>query len=189
MRFKLYTHILIGLFLFSGMFSCKTHQKADTKKESTSPVVKKTSASPPKSELASDFCQILKISEKEAKANKLYHFSETWFGVPYRYGGCDRKGVDCSCFVNVLYQQVYAKELARSAFDIYRACDEVGIEDAKEGDLLFFKIEGNKVSHVGIFLKGNYFIHASTSKGVTVNSLQEAYYKKYFFCAGKVRQL
>src|SRR4051812_6730666 len=63
----------------------------------------------------SEFCQVLKLSEKDVQQNKLYSFSDDWYGTPYKYAGCDKKGVDCSCFINVLYQQVYGKSLPRSA--------------------------------------------------------------------------
>ncbi len=57
----------------------------------------------------------------------------------------------------------------------------ISLKDAKEGDLLFFKIGGPQISHIGVLLRGNLFIHSSTNKGVIVNSIEEAYYKKYFF--------
>ncbi len=138
---------------------------------------------------AQSFRSQLQLSEAEIRNNKLYSFSEQWYGSPYKYGGCERNGVDCSCFVNVLYQQVYGKTLARSAAEMFKACESLDLEKMTQGDLVFFKIGGNTISHVGVLLKGNLFIHASTSRGVMVNSLEEAYYKKYFYCAGKVKKL
>jgi lipoprotein Spr len=130
----------------------------------------------------------LGISHKQVKASKLYSFIDDWYGTPYKYGGCQKAGIDCSCFTNLLYEKVYDKKIARSAADMFLACDQISLEDAVTGDLVFFKIGGNKISHVGVFIKNKWFVHASNSRGVIVNSLDEAYYRKYFFCAGKIRK-
>ena len=61
------------------------------------------------------------------------------------------------------------------------------MEKIKQGDLLFFKTNGNSISHVGVYLKNNKFVHASTSKGVMINDLEETYYKKYFYSAGRLK--
>jgi len=110
-----------------------------------------------------------------------------WLGVPYKYGGCDKNGTDCSCLIRNIYQAVYARELSRTAADM---CEQdvkkISQTELKEGDLVFFKINKSKPSHVGIYLKERKFVHASTSKGVVVSSLDNPYYKKYFYTAGRV---
>jgi cell wall-associated NlpC family hydrolase len=179
------------LLLILLLLSCKHRQKQpalakQNEKRShskTNTVVKKE----PSHGAENNFRSVLKISSKDLRENKLYAFVDEWYGVPYKYGGCDKKGVDCSCFTNLLYQQVYRRALSRSAADIFASCGKLSLEDAKQGDLLFFKIGGNTISHVGIYIGSNYFVHSSTSKGVILNSLEEAYYKKYFFCAGKIK--
>ncbi len=133
--------------------------------------------------------QKLGLTSKEIKGSKLYSFVNEWYSVPYQYGGCLKSGVDCSCFASILYDHVYGKKLSRTAGEMFNQCSQIGYEDAKEGDLFFFKINGNKVTHVGVFLKDNYFVHASTSKGVIINTIEEVYYKKYFFCAGRLKQI
>lgn len=127
----------------------------------------------------------LGLSSKEIKESKLYRYVDEWYGTPYKYGGCQKNGVDCSCFTNNLYAAVYGRKLPRSAGDMYKECDKVSMEKIKQGDLLFFKINGNSISHVGVYLKGTKFVHASTSKGVIISDLNEAYYKKYFYTAGR----
>lgn len=170
--------------------ACKQKQKVQpVVKQEGVPLQKETH----KKELRqqNEFRQKLQLSEREIKSTKLFSFSEDWYGVPYRYGGCDKSGVDCSCFANVLYQQVYSKSIARSANDIFKNCDQLSLDELQQGDFLFFKIGGSgaSITHIGIFLKGTYFIHSSSSRGVILNSLDEAYYKKYFFCAGKLRKI
>lgn len=133
--------------------------------------------------------QKLGLSSKEIKNSKLYSFVNEWYNTPYKYGGCQKTGVDCSCFADILYEEVYGYKLARTAGDMFNACNKISAEDAKEGDLFFFKINGDKISHVGVLLKRNFFVHSSTSKGVIISSLDEAYYKKYFFCAGRPKKV
>jgi lipoprotein Spr len=84
---------------------------------------------------------------------------------------------------------VYDKKIARSAADIFKDCDPISIERAVTGDLVFFKIGGKNISHVGVYIKDKLFVHASNSRGVIINSLNEAYYKKYFFSAGKMKHI
>lgn len=171
------------------LHSCKHKEKEGTKKPvakvsakpTSIPESKKTPGSPGSLE------QKLGLTKKQIRDNKLYAFVEDWYGTPYKYGGCQKSGVDCSCFTNVLYETVYGKKIARSAADMFLSCEQVTLEEVKQGDLMFFKIGGNKISHVGVFLKGKLFVHSSTSLGVSINSVDEAYYKKYFFCAGKVK--
>lgn len=167
--------------------ACKP-KKALPPTTSKAPIKEKQVVKPETTE-GSEFRQKLQLTEADIKRNKLYSFSEQWYGTPYKYGGCEKKGIDCSCFVNVLYQQVYGKTLARSAADMFKNCETLDLQKMEQGDLVFFKIGGSTISHVGVLLKGKSFIHASTSKGVIVSSLEEAYYKKYFYCAGKVKKL
>jgi murein DD-endopeptidase / murein LD-carboxypeptidase len=129
---------------------------------------------------ANEVEQKLGVSKKQIHENKLYSFVDDWYGTPYKYGGCQKTGIDCSCFTNLLYDRVYGIKIARSAADMFLGCDKISIEDAHQGDLLFFKIGGSAITHVGVFLRSKLFVHASTSKGVSINSVDEAYYKKYF---------
>lgn len=122
---------------------------------------------------------------------QLYAYLAGWMGVPYRYGGNTRAGVDCSGLVLSTYQQVYTKKLYRSASEmLYGNCRKISRANLREGDLVFFRVgKGRKrtVNHVGIYLKDNRFIHASTSAGVIVSKLDEPYYRQTWVAAGRVR--
>jgi murein DD-endopeptidase / murein LD-carboxypeptidase len=113
--------------------------------------------------------------------------SVDWLGVPYKYGGNTKKGTDCSGFAQHIYKTVYEKSLNRSCEDIYKQTKSIKQKNLEEGDLVFFKIEGNKISHVGIYLRDNKFIHASTKKGVLVDDLDNPYYKKHYYSSGKIK--
>lgn len=193
-QLKIYSRLLLVVFLLFN-YSCKhkekqvmaTKKQVPRKNEVKPKVVIKNSDLEKKG--TSELQQKLNLTAKQIHENKLYVFIEDWYGTPYKYGGCQKNGVDCSCFANLLYDKVYNKKIARSALDMYNTSDKINLEDAVTGDLVFFKIGGNTVSHVGVFLKNKLFVHASNSKGVIINSLDEAYYKKYFFCAGKMRNV
>ena len=129
----------------------------------------------------------LGITNKELKENKLFRFVNEWYGVPYKYGGCVKSGVDCSCFANNLYEAVYARKTARNAGDIFIDCDKISVDKIRQGDFVFFKINSSSISHVGVYLKNNLFVHASTSKGVRIDNLEDAYYKKYFYTGGRLK--
>lgn len=133
-----------------------------------------------------NIASIIGVSEKELTNKKLYGFVSEWYGVPYKYGGCSKSGTDCSCLTINLYASVYKKQLPRNADDMAKACDKVSEKKGDEGDMVFFKINSKQVSHVGVVLKNNKFIHASTSKGVLISDLNETYYKKYFYCYGRL---
>ena len=111
----------------------------------------------------------------------------SWKGTPYKYGGKSKKGTDCSGFVGSVYMEVYGKQLQRSSKDMVNDVRYVSKKDVKAGDLLFFKINGKNISHVGIYIADNKFIHASTKSGVVVNDLDQEYYQKTFYKAGRVR--
>ncbi len=112
---------------------------------------------------------------------------ELWLGTPYRYGGNTRKGVDCSGFVNAVYLSVYHIQLPRTSKDIYARCKKISRGDLKEGDLVFFDYEGKGVSHVGLYLSNGQYVHASTSKGVVISELDNAFSKKKYVGAGRIR--
>ena len=107
-----------------------------------------------------------------------------WLGSPYKYGGNSINGTDCSGFVSSIYSSFFKIELDRTSLLIYQNARKINKSEVKEGDLVFFKTDGKKVSHVGITITPNHFIHASSKKGVIVNSLIEPYYSKSFISFG-----
>jgi len=172
-----------------GLQSCKSRQKTVETVSKKQEVQRKSHASTPidSKNSSANLQHILGLSAKEIKKSALYSFVDEWYGVPYKYGGCKKSGVDCSCFTNLLYEEVYSQKLTGNAAELYKSADKISMAKAREGDLVFFKINVTYVSHVGVLLRGEHFVHASTSKGVIVSSLKEAYYKKYFHSAGRLK--
>jgi hypothetical protein len=113
---------------------------------------------------------------------------DAWLGVPYKYGGCTKEGTDCSCFVATFYKDFYKLNLPRKSEDMQKLSKEIDTATMQSGDLVFFKIKSEKTSHVGIYISKKRFVHSTTSKGVMINSLEEKYYKTYFYKAGRIMQ-
>lgn len=107
-------------------------------------------------------------------------------GVPYRYGGADPgEGFDCSGLVHYTYTS-NGQAVPRSSQSQYDAARKISLEDAAEGDLLFFR-DQEKLSHVAIYLGDRRFVHApSSGKSVSVASVDEAYYRQYLVGVGRL---
>jgi len=137
------------------------------------------------SSLQFKYAQLLNM-EVEAVTNiELYNFIEKWWATPYRYGGATKDGIDCSAFTGTLVHDVYGMILSRTARSQYDECEKVKKKDLQEGDLVFFK-NRRSISHVGIYLGNGYFTHASTTNGVIISSLDEAYYSKRYVGGGRI---
>lgn len=136
--------------------------------------------------LAKDYLsQIMGVALSATSNMKLFHFVYDWIGTPYRFGGSSKHGIDCSAFTKELYSQVFNLDIQRNSRDIFSMVSPVKRDDLKEGDLVFFKIHSRRISHVGIYLGNNRFAHAS-SRGVAINSLDDAYYRRYFYRGGRL---
>lgn len=117
--------------------------------------------------------------------------AESYLGVPYRYGGTTRSGIDCSAFVQRVFH-MFDQQMPRVSAAQAKEGRPITKEELRAGDLVFFATNGGKrVSHVGIVHnvteEGDVeFIHASTSIGVTVTPLSNDYWSKRFLYAKRV---
>lgn len=110
-----------------------------------------------------------------------------WYGTPYRYGGLDRGGVDCSGFVYRTFSDRFDMQLPRSTAQQTGLGTKVSRDELMPGDLVFFKTgSGENGLHVGIYDTNDEFIHASTSKGVTRSSLNNVYWRKVYWQARRI---
>ena len=118
-----------------------------------------------------------KKQTKVAKPTNLEKYAREWLGAKYVYGAASKKKTDCSGYVMQVYKGFYGIALDHNAQRIYDDGRGYSIKRKKlqEGDLVFF---GNfwKISHVGIYLKGDRFIHASTSNGVVITPMDDNYW-------------
>src|ERR1700744_4463968 len=131
------------------------------------------------------FSQIMGFALSTTSNVKLFQFVYDWVGTPYHFGGDSRKGIDCSAFTKELYSNVFNLTIKRNSRDIFSMVSPVKKDELKEGALVFFKIHSRRISHVGVYLGNNKFAHAS-SRGVAINSLDDAYYSRYFYRGGRL---
>lgn len=115
----------------------------------------------------------------------LYHFIDDWWGTPYHLGGTTRDGVDCSGFAQALEGTIFHQELPRTSREQFQVCHRVPVPELQEGDLVFFGTKKG-ITHVGVYLMNNKFVHASTSFGVMISDLGEEYWSHRFRGGGRM---
>jgi cell wall-associated NlpC family hydrolase len=134
------------------------------------------------------YSNVMQVSPNSITNVVLYQFIDEWYGTRYRLGGTGKAGIDCSALVQKLYSSVYNMDVVRTSIMQFRNSEYIASKtNLKEGDLVFFRIHGGPVSHVGVYLANNYFVHASSSKGVMISSLDENYWLKYYVGGGRLK--
>lgn len=159
------------------MVSCRSHKKAH------------------KDDMANvgEVISVKKNKNKTENGNgigeRIARESKKWIGTPYKYAH-QEKGVatDCSGMVYVLYLDIAHIKLPRNSAQQAEFCDELKEKHIKPGDLVFFATgkDPKKVSHVGIMIDKNKFVHASASKGVIMSEMTTPYYQRKFIKYGRV---
>jgi len=107
-------------------------------------------------------------------------------GTPYRYGGADLTGFDCSGLVLYVYHEL-GIDLPHSAVEQHRFTTKISRDELLPGDLIFFRINRKRISHVGIYIGDNRFVHApQLGKSVVIRNLDDEYYHRHWVGAGRV---
>lgn len=141
--------------------------------------------------LCCSFIFAKEYSEEEAKKIRAEVVAnvKTYIGCPYRTGGIGPDTFDCSGLIYTVFSDSADIQMPRSVKAIYAVATIVSAEELEEGDLVFFKTTGDgSISHVGIYIGRNQFIHAASdgsNTGVIVSSLNEKYYKNCYAAVGK----
>ena len=117
--------------------------------------------------------------------NSLIEEYRQWRGTPYKMGGNDGNGIDCSAFVQNVYLDAFNIKLPRTTKEQLKQGNLVAFHELKPGDLVFFKLPSYP-RHVGIFLKNSNFFHASKSKGVMMSKIDGYYWDQYFWTARRI---
>ncbi|BBB25874.1 NlpC/P60 family protein [Amphritea japonica] len=125
--------------------------------------------------------EVMSAEGAEVRQRLLVQYQE-WQGVPYRLGGTDKRGVDCSAFTQLTFREQLGVELPRTTVDQVKQGKQVSLALIKPGDLLFYR-SSIKVRHVGIYLGEGQFLHASTSRGVMISELDNPYWVEHFWQA------
>ncbi|MTI87121.1 MAG: hypothetical protein FH748_04045 [Balneolaceae bacterium] len=108
-----------------------------------------------------------------------------WKGVPYVLGSKGYSGVDCSSFMQIVFEDYFYMDLPRNTREQFKVGSKVNKRDIHTGDLVFFKT-GAKTLHVGVMVNEVEFLHASTSTGVRISNLQNNYWKKVYYTARRI---
>lgn len=114
--------------------------------------------------------------------SRLEDTAENWYGVPYKWGGESKQGVDCSGFVLNVYEEAFAYRLPRVTEMQLQAGSRVSRDQIQPGDLVFFQPE-DQYNHVGVYLGDGTFVHASSSEGVTKAPIEKNYWDQYYWTA------
>jgi len=122
--------------------------------------------------------------ENKTLVNNLVEKATDNIGVRYKAGGTTRSGFDCSGLVYTTFESEDLK-LPRSSYEQAKIGKIIPLNDAKKGDLIFFKTnKSRQINHVGLITEVNSneikFVHSSTSKGVIISSTKEPYYKNAY---------
>ncbi|MGZ3852789.1 MAG: C40 family peptidase [Flavisolibacter sp.] len=132
------------------------------------------------------YALLLDINVEQAIDVNVFKVLDEWMGTRYRLGGSTKDGIDCSAFTQILFNSLYGISLPRTAREQFDFSQRISRAELKQGDLVFFNTIGG-VSHVGMYLQNNKFVHASTG-GVTISDLYDDYWIRKFVGVGRVNQ-
>lgn len=128
-----------------------------------------------------------KVNSGSADASVAADHALAMIGAPYRFGGLDPAGFDCSGLVHYSFRKI-GISLPRDTRSLRKVGREIEMDDLAKGDLVFFDQEGKKSSHVGIYLGDGRFVHAPSTGGkVRADKIDLTYWRKHFTEARRIR--
>ncbi|MEQ8523617.1 NlpC/P60 family protein [Gracilimonas sp.] len=108
-----------------------------------------------------------------------------WKGTPYLLGGSGYDGIDCSAFMQVVFEDYFSKQIPRTTREQLQAGREVKKSQTQTGDLVFFKT-GRTTYHVGVMINRGEFLHASTTNGVKISTLKHPYWTETYITTKRI---
>lgn len=130
-------------------------------------------------------------SSTHTKADEIINTALSFSGTRYKFGGTTKKGMDCSGLLYISFGE-HDVQLPRTSFHMAEEGHRVTVKNVEKGDLLFFKTSrgSKRINHVGMVVGTDNneitFIHASTSRGVTVSSLRDGFWNQAFVKATRI---
>lgn len=121
--------------------------------------------------------------------SSLNEFVKEWIGRPYRFGGTNKNGIDCSAFTQKLYSSVYNIDIPRTCATQFQFIQKINLRNIRTGDILFFtSILSPSGWHCGVYLGNDWFVHAANARaGVTISCLLDPMYQRIFKKAGRIK--
>lgn len=175
-------NLILSLLLIS-LIGCKSKQTTVSVKSTKQPTEQQHSPDTDKKKP--------KKTKASKKVSKVIKTAMDYSGTPYRYGGTTKRGMDCSGLIYVAFKE-NGIALERVSRSMAKQGKKIKLKQVQKGDLLFFTTSKNRrrINHVGLVVsvRGNdiQFIHATTSRGVLVSSLNEGYWNYAFNHARKI---
>lgn len=130
---------------------------------------------------------VMDMPAEELTNIPLLELMDKWWGTRYCIGGSTMNCIDCSAFTQVIMKEIYNIQLPRTSQEQFNIMQPIPIDELQEGDLVFFNTGGRGISHVGVYVQNNKFLHASTSQGVTISDLNDKYWNPKFRGGGRMR--
>ena len=124
--------------------------------------------------------QRIEKTKKRDINQELRSYVSGWIGVPYKLGGSDKEGIDCSALTQNIYKQVLKVELPRRVVQQRVEGTRIKKDSLLAGDLVVFKAPLFGRPHIGVYLSDQEFVHASSSKGVMISSLEDYYWNRKY---------
>lgn len=182
-----------GIEVTLGTVTTTKHKTSSTATTAKKKATSNGSNPPSKAELEKanwlqiKYAIVMDMPAEELTNIPLLELMDKWWGTRYCIGGSTMNCIDCSAFTQVIMKEVYNVQLPRTAQEQFNIMQPIAIDELQEGDLVFFNTGGRGISHVGIYIQNNKFLHASTSQGVTITDLSDKYWNPKFRGGGRMR--
>ncbi|MGZ3944969.1 MAG: C40 family peptidase [Mucilaginibacter sp.] len=137
-------------------------------------------------DIVNKYAKLLNVPADSIKNIQLYTLIEQYSFTPYKFGGNDSNGVDCSGFSCVIEKQVFGLTIPRSTGSQAKVVASKSISELKEGDLVFLKLGGTAINHVGVYLQNGYFVHATSNLGIILDNVNDPDTQQRFMACGSV---
>lgn len=182
-----------GIEVTLGTVTTTKHKTSSTATTAKKKATSNGSNPPSKAELEKanwlqiKYAIVMDMPAEELTNIPLLELMDKWWGTRYCIGGSTMNCIDCSAFTQVIMKEVYNVQLPRTSQEQFNIMQPIAIDELQEGDLVFFNTGGRGISHVGIYIQNNKFLHASTSQGVTITDLSDKYWNPKFRGGGRMR--
>ncbi len=175
-------YLCLTILVFVILAGCRPYPRYRTG-EAKMPKEKITKTSPDR---RYESANARKLQTSSSELVRLGRIIQGYLGTPYKGKSAYKKGIDCSRFTMEVYDKFNRTKLPRTVREQYKIGRNVSGTRLRYGDLVFFRTEGRSVSHVGIYIGFDEFVHASTSSGVRISKIKNEYWKERFVGARRI---